>query len=97
MGNVKLAQVKKKGPLVLQVPLKGPDARLSDSFVQQNTVIVKNGTKTFAKPIGTGPFKFKSFESACAACACATPTTGRTASRTSTSGRTSRSTTIRRA
>ena len=46
----------------LQIPLKGPDARLSDSFVQQGTVIIKNGTTTFAKPIGTGPFKFKSFE-----------------------------------
>ena len=62
VANIKLAQVKKKGPLVVQVPLKSPDARLSDSFVQQNTVITKNGYKNFAKPIGTGPFKFKSFE-----------------------------------
>ncbi len=46
----------------MQVPLKGPDARLSDSFVQQGCVITKNGYKNFAKPIGTGPFKFKSFE-----------------------------------
>ena len=62
VGNVKLAELKKTGPLVLHVPLKGPDARLSDSFVQQGCVMVKNGTKSFAKPIGTGPFKFKSFE-----------------------------------
>ncbi|MDX6563350.1 MAG: peptide/nickel transport system substrate-binding protein [Gaiellales bacterium] len=62
VANIKLAQVKKLGPLVVQVPLKSPDARLSDSFVQQNTVMTKNGYKNFAKPIGTGPFKFKSFE-----------------------------------
>jgi peptide/nickel transport system substrate-binding protein len=60
--NIKLAGLKKTGPLVLQIPLKSPDARLSDSFVQQNTVIVKNGETDFTKPIGTGPFKFKSFE-----------------------------------
>jgi peptide/nickel transport system substrate-binding protein len=62
VGNVKLAGLKKTGPLVVQIPLKGPDARLSDSFVQQGNVIVKNGTKSFAKPIGTGAFMFKSFE-----------------------------------
>jgi peptide/nickel transport system substrate-binding protein len=62
VANVKLAGLKKTGPLVVQIPLKGPDARLSDSFVQQGTVMVKNGTTSFAKPIGTGPFKFKSFE-----------------------------------
>ena len=62
VANIKLAGLKKTGPLVLQIPLKSPDARLSDSFVQQNTVIVKNGETDFTKPIGTGPFKFKSFE-----------------------------------
>ena len=30
-------------------------------FVQQNTVIVKNGTKDFTKPVGTGPFMFQEF------------------------------------
>lgn len=60
--NIRLADLKKTGPLVLQIPLKSPDARLSDSFVQQNTVMVKNGEKDFTKPIGTGPFVFKSFE-----------------------------------
>ena len=62
VANVKLAGLKKTGPLVLQIPLEGPDARLSDSFVQQGNVIVKNGTTSFAKPIGTGAFMFKSFE-----------------------------------
>ena len=60
--NIRLADVKKKGPLVVRIPLKSPDARLSDSFVQQNTVMMKNGETDFAHPIGTGPFMFKSFE-----------------------------------
>jgi peptide/nickel transport system substrate-binding protein len=62
VANIRLADLKKTGPLVLQIPLKAPDARLSDSFVQQNTVMVKNGERDFTKPIGTGPFAFKSFE-----------------------------------
>ena len=60
--NIRLADVKKKGPLLVRIPLKSPDARLSDSFVQQNTVMIKNGETDFAHPIGTGPFMFKSFE-----------------------------------
>lgn len=60
--NIRLADLKKKGPLLVQIPLKSPDARLSDSFVQQNTVMVKNGQTDFTHPIGTGPFMFKSFE-----------------------------------
>ena len=93
--NIRLADLKKTGPLVLQIPLKSPDARLSDSFVQQNTVMVKNGEKDFTKPVGTGPFVFKSFEVGVRSLCTATRTIGRTASRTSTSGRTSRSTTTR--
>ena len=62
VANIKLSEVKKTGRLVVQIPLKSPDARLSDSFVQQNTVVTKNGYTNFSKPIGTGPFSFKSFE-----------------------------------
>ena len=48
--------------MAVRIPLKSPDARLSDSFVQQNTVMIKNGETDFTHPIGTGPFMFKSFE-----------------------------------
>ena len=38
--NIKLGDVKKLNELTLRIPLKAPNARLFDSFVQQNTVIV---------------------------------------------------------
>jgi peptide/nickel transport system substrate-binding protein len=59
--NVRLAEVRKIDDLTLQIPLKGPNARLFDSFVQQNTVIVQDGTTDFSKPVGTGPFMLESF------------------------------------
>lgn len=59
--NVKLGGVKKLNELTLRIPLKSPNARLFDSFVQQNTVIVQDGAKDFSKPVGTGPFMFESF------------------------------------
>jgi peptide/nickel transport system substrate-binding protein len=59
--NINLRDVTKIDDLTLQIPLKGPNARLFDSFVQQNTVIVQDGTKDFSKPVGTGPFMFESF------------------------------------
>ena len=59
--NIKLGDVKKVNDLTLQIPLKAPNARLFDSFVQQNTVIVQDGAKDFSKPVGTGPFMFESF------------------------------------
>ena len=59
--NIKLGDVKKVNDLTLQIPLKAPNARLFDSFVQQNTVIVQDGAKDFSKPVGTGPFMFDSF------------------------------------
>lgn len=59
--NVKLGDVKKLNDLTLRIPLKSPNARLFDSFVQQNTVIVQDGAKDFSKPVGTGAFMFDSF------------------------------------
>jgi peptide/nickel transport system substrate-binding protein len=59
--NIKLGDVKKLNDLTLQIPLKAPNARLFDSFVQQNTVIVQDGAKDFSQPVGTGPFMFESF------------------------------------
>jgi peptide/nickel transport system substrate-binding protein len=59
--NIKLKEVKKVDDLTLELPLKAPNAAPWLSFVQQNNVIVKNGTKDYAKPIGTGPFMVTEF------------------------------------
>ncbi len=59
--NIKLGDVKKLNDLSLRIPLKAPNARLFDSFVQQNTVIIQDGAKDFSKPVGTGAFVFESF------------------------------------
>jgi peptide/nickel transport system substrate-binding protein len=59
--NLRLGDVRKIDDLTLEVPLKSPNARLFDSFIFQNTVVVQNGAKDFTKPVGTGPFKFQSF------------------------------------
>jgi peptide/nickel transport system substrate-binding protein len=59
--NIKLGEVKKLNDLSLRIPLKAPNARLFDSFVQQNTVIIQDGAKDFSKPVGTGAFVFESF------------------------------------
>ncbi|HET9546154.1 MAG TPA: ABC transporter substrate-binding protein [Gaiellaceae bacterium] len=59
--NVRLRDLRKVNDLTLVVPLEAPNARLFDSFVQQNTVIVQDGATDFTNPVGTGPFKFQSF------------------------------------
>ncbi len=59
--NINLRDVKKIDDLTLEIPLKSPNARLYDSFVQQNTVIVQDGATDFSKPVGTGAFVFESF------------------------------------
>ena len=59
--NIRLGEVKKVDDVTLTVPLKSPDARLYDQFVQQNTVMVQDGYTDYANPVGTGAFKFVSF------------------------------------
>jgi peptide/nickel transport system substrate-binding protein len=59
--NINLRDLRKVDDLTLEIPLKGPNARLFDSFVQQNTVIVQDGATDFSAPVGTGPFVFESF------------------------------------
>ncbi len=61
VSGMQLNNLSKKGKYVVVVPMKRPIARLADYFIEPATAIVKNGTKSFAKPIGTGPFKFQSF------------------------------------
>ncbi|HYY74886.1 MAG TPA: ABC transporter substrate-binding protein [Gaiellaceae bacterium] len=59
--NINLRDVRKVDDLTLEIPLKSPNARLFDSFVQQNTVMVQDGARDFTRPVGTGPFMFESF------------------------------------
>jgi peptide/nickel transport system substrate-binding protein len=59
--NIRLGEVKKVNDLTVRIPLKQPDARLFDQFVQQNTVIVQDGSTPTRLPVGTGPFKLKEF------------------------------------
>jgi peptide/nickel transport system substrate-binding protein len=59
--QMRLNELSAPDELTLEIPLKGPNARLPDSFTQQNNVIIKDGTTDFTSPIGTGPFKFESF------------------------------------
>ena len=59
--QMRLNELSAPDDLTLEIPLKGPNARLPDSFTQQNNVIIKDGTTDFTSPIGTGPFRFESF------------------------------------
>jgi peptide/nickel transport system substrate-binding protein len=61
VANVRLGELRKVDDLTLVVPLKSSNARLIDSFVQQNTVIVQNGATDYTNPVGTGAFKFQEF------------------------------------
>jgi peptide/nickel transport system substrate-binding protein len=46
----------------LRIPMRVPDANVPYFFVDWWMPIVKNGTKDYAKPVGTGPFVFDTFE-----------------------------------
>jgi peptide/nickel transport system substrate-binding protein len=59
--NIRLADVRKVDDLTLEIPLLRSDARLYDQFVQQNTVIVQDGSTPTRLPVGTGPFRLTEF------------------------------------
>ena len=59
--QMRLDELSAPDDLTLEIPLKGPNARLADSFTQQNNVIIQDGATDFTNPIGTGPFKLESF------------------------------------
>ena len=60
-ANIRLADLRAVDDLTLEIPLKSPNARLPESFTQQNNVVIQDGATDFSKPVGTGPFKFESF------------------------------------
>lgn len=53
--------VRKLGPLTVQVPLLHGVAQFPSITTWYNGYVIQDGTTSFAKPIGTGPFKFQSF------------------------------------
>jgi len=59
--GIRLGQLKKVDATTLRIPLTSANARLFDNFNVQNSVVLPVGLKDFSKPIGTGPFSFKSF------------------------------------
>jgi peptide/nickel transport system substrate-binding protein len=61
VANVRLDELNPVDDLTLEIPLKGPNARLPESFTQQQNCILQDGETDFANPIGTGPFKFQEF------------------------------------
>ncbi len=61
MALVHLPGLKKLDRLTLQVPLKQPISEFPALFITPQAQITKNGQTNFHIPIGTGPFKFKSF------------------------------------
>jgi peptide/nickel transport system substrate-binding protein len=61
LTKIRLNDLKKVDPLTVQVPLKKPNLGFPAYLIGPDTCIVKEGTKTFDRPVGTGPFRFKSF------------------------------------
>ena len=62
VSYINLRDVKKVGPLTVRVPLQRPVADLGAYFIYVNsTWVIKDGTKDFRKPVGTGPYKVVSF------------------------------------
>lgn len=60
-SSVDRPKLKKIDDLTLEIPLKVPNFLYPETLVDVNELIIKSGTKSFEHPVGTGPFKFKSF------------------------------------
>lgn len=60
-GMIDAKGLKKDGANKVRVPLVRPYARLAPILSAPGMVIVKDGTKKFDKPVGTGAFKVTSF------------------------------------
>lgn len=60
-SNVDRAKLKKMDDLTLEIPLTAPNFLYPETLVDGNELIIKDGTTSFEQPVGTGPFKFKSF------------------------------------
>jgi peptide/nickel transport system substrate-binding protein len=61
VAGIRLGELRAVDRLTVRVPLKSPNSRLYDNFNVQNSVIIPSGLRDFSRPIGTGPFAFRSF------------------------------------
>lgn len=61
VSNIKLGELKAINKNLVRIPLQLPDADLSANFTFYNTWIVPAGQKSYAHPVGSGPFEFVSF------------------------------------
>jgi peptide/nickel transport system substrate-binding protein len=57
-----LKRLKKLDARTVRVPLKTPIATLPDWLLTLGMSVIQNGTTTFDRPIGTGPFRFVSWK-----------------------------------
>ena len=60
VANIK--EVKADGPNTIVIELNAPDVDLPIMIGTFQFMVVKNGTTDFSNPIGTGPFKMKTFK-----------------------------------
>jgi peptide/nickel transport system substrate-binding protein len=64
-GLVDFKNVRKRGPLVVEIPLVRPTGQFPSVLTFNQQVILQNGAtnqQINSKPVGTGPFKFESFD-----------------------------------
>lgn len=62
LKNVNLAESRAIDEHTVEIGLHAPSFDFLTSLCAIGTRIVQDGTKDFSKPIGTGPFRFESFE-----------------------------------
>jgi len=61
LSYIKPADIRRLDPLTVEIGLDQPNALLPTSIAARTIWMVKDGTKSFDRPNGTGPFKFESF------------------------------------
>jgi peptide/nickel transport system substrate-binding protein len=63
-GLIDFKNVRKRGPLTVEVPLLGRCGQFPSSLTENHSVVIQKGAtkaQLNSKPVGTGPFKFVSF------------------------------------
>jgi peptide/nickel transport system substrate-binding protein len=60
-GVMTPGSIRRRDSRTVQIVLEQPNAELPTILSAHQLMIFKRGTTSFARPIGTGPFKFKSF------------------------------------
>ncbi|MFI6346352.1 ABC transporter substrate-binding protein [Streptomyces sp. NPDC050560] len=56
-----LPRCRRLGPRTVELALKGPNAELPALLAMTGTAVVREGYRDPARPVGTGPFRFRSF------------------------------------